>query len=208
MKSLLFIDGEAPDELPDPRDYTLIGCTDGAFHYLKQKKFPLQELTFVAGDFDSYQPGDEHGFELIPTPDQDFTDFEKSLAILEKKGATSVDVYGGSGGEMDHFLGNLTAAYQFKNKLKITFYDFYSRYFFVSKKTKLKVEKGQLVSLYPFPVAENVVTTGLHWPLCNENLDMRSRIGTRNYAVDDTVTVQLEKGDLVVFVGSYFYNGV
>ena len=40
-KTLLFINGEPPKELPLTGDFQLIACTDGAFHYLKKKNFPL-----------------------------------------------------------------------------------------------------------------------------------------------------------------------
>ncbi len=38
------------------------------------------------------------------TPDQDCTDFQKSLDILKNDGVQKVDVYGGSGGEQDQIF--------------------------------------------------------------------------------------------------------
>ena len=59
-------------------------------------------------------------------------DFQKALDILKNHGVQKVDVYGGSGGEQDHFLGNLHVAFLFKNEMEITFFDEFSRYFFIS----------------------------------------------------------------------------
>lgn len=202
-KCLLFINGDAPKSLPDLDIYSLIACTDGAFHYLKDLNFPLDKLDFISGDFDSHSGSDENLYEdkFIYTPDQEKTDFHKALEIIAEKGFENIDVFGGSGGEQDHFLGNLTVAYSFKENLNITFYDAFSEYFFIPQSFTLKNVKGKLVSLYPFPTAENVNTKGLNWALDNENLSITSRIGTRNFAVEDEVSIEYEKGDLLVFVG-------
>ena len=201
-KALLFINGVPPKNLPETEDYAMIACSDGAFHYLKEKNFPLDKLDFISGDFDSHLGNDEAIYHdrFIFTPDQDKTDFHKSLEIIQERGITTVDVYGGSGGEMDHFLGNLTAAFLFKNHLEITFYDEFSTYFFAPTTLVLENVKGKTISLYPFPLTENITTKGLNWPLNNESLDISKRIGTRNLASEETVVIHYGKGDLVVFV--------
>lgn len=203
-KALLFINGDAPKSFPDPENYDLIACTDGAFHYLKQLNFPLDKLDFISGDFDSHSGVDEYEDKFIYTPDQEKTDFHKALELISEKGFKNINVFGGSGGEQDHFLGNLTVAYLFKDNLDIKFYDEFSEYFFVPKTFVLKNIKNKLVSLYPFPTVENVTTTGLNWTLSNENLSITSRIGTRNFAVEDDVLIEYEKGDLLVFVGKNY----
>jgi thiamine pyrophosphokinase len=202
-KVLLFINGDAPKSFPDPEKYDLIACTDGAFHYLKQLGFPLEKLDFISGDFDSHSGADENVYEdkFIYTPDQEKTDFHKALEIIEEKGFKNIDVFGGSGGEQDHFLGNLTVAYSFKENLNIKFYDEFSEYFFIPKTFVLEDVKNKLISLYPFPTTEGVTTTGLNWPLTHENLSITTRIGTRNFAVEDDVSIEYQKGDVLVFVG-------
>ncbi|MCY0970034.1 thiamine diphosphokinase [Chryseobacterium wangxinyae] len=202
-KVLLFINGDAPKSLPDLQEYTFIACTDGAFHYLKNLNFPLEKLDFISGDFDSHSGADESVYEdrFIYTPNQEKTDFHKALEIILEKGFKNIDVFGGSGGEQDHFLGNLTVAYTFKEDLNIKFYDEFSQYYFIPKHFILKNVKNKLISLYPFPNAENVTTKGLEWTLNREDLIITSRIGTRNFAVKDEVLIEYENGDLLVFVG-------
>lgn len=202
-KALLFINGIPPENLPETEGYSLVACSDGAFHYLKEKKFPLEKLDFISGDFDSHSGSDEDIYheKFIFTPDQDKTDFEKSLEIIKEKGFKKVDVYGGSGGEMDHFLGNLTTACLFKKDLEITFYDEFSTYFFSPNHLFLENVKGKMISLYPFPAAEKISTQGLNWPLTKEDLILTQKIGTRNFASEDRVIIDFESGDLVVFVG-------
>jgi len=202
-KALLFINGEPPKDFPNLEDYDLIACSDGAFHYLKENNFPLEKLDFISGDFDSHSGKDENIYQekFIFTPDQDKTDFEKALEIIVKKGFSEVDVFGGSGGEMDHFLGNITVTFKFKNELKITFFDEFSQYFFIPKNFKIRNIRGKMISLYPFPFAENITTKGLNWSLENEDFSITSRIGTRNFAVEDEISVNFEKGDLLIFIG-------
>lgn len=201
--ALLFINGTPPENLPKTEDYDVIACTDGAFHYLKEKGFYLEKLDFISGDFDSHEGSDESIYheKFIFTPNQDFTDFQKALDILKEKGIKKVDVYGGSGGEQDHFLGNLHVAFLFKNHLEITFFDDFSSYFFISKNFEVKNVAGKMFSLLPFPRVENLVTNGLNWELKNEELDLTKRVGTRNFAKENTVKITYQKGDLLIFIG-------
>ncbi|TZF99722.1 thiamine diphosphokinase (plasmid) [Chryseobacterium panacisoli] len=202
-KALLFINGDAPKLLPNSENYGLIACTDGAFHYLKRMRFPLDKLDFISGDFDSHSGSDEDMYQekFILTLDQDKTDFHKALEIILEKGFSEIDVFGGSGGEQDHFLGNITVAYAFKDRMKIKFYDEFSEYYFIPNLFKLEGAKNRMISLYPFPSANNITTKGLNWPLTNDTLSITSRIGTRNFAVEDEVSVEYESGDVLLFVG-------
>ncbi|MDQ0593086.1 thiamine pyrophosphokinase [Chryseobacterium ginsenosidimutans] len=206
MKALLFINGDPPKSFPNPAEYNVIACTDGAFHYLKNLNFPLDKLDFISGDFDSHSGSDENVYEekFIYTPDQDKTDFHKALEIIVEKGIQNVDVLGGSGGEQDHFLGNLTVAFNFKDQLNIKFYDEFSEYYFVPKSFIIHEVKNKMISLYPFPIVENITTKGLNWCLTNGSLSITSRIGTRNFAVEDQVSIEYEKGDMLVFVGRIY----
>ena len=201
-KALLFINGIPPRRLPEISGYQIIACTDGAFHYLKEMNFPPEKLNFISGDFDSHSGKDESVYDkkFIYTPDQNKTDFQKALEILEEKGINEVHVYGGSGGEMDHFLGNLSVTYLFKESLKITFYDEYSTYFFSPKHLILDRIKDKMISLYPFPRTVNLTTNGLEWSLEKENLDIQKRIGTRNRAVEEQVEINFEEGELIIFL--------
>ena len=203
MNALLFINGTPPKNLPNTEGYAIIACTDGAFHYLKEKNFSLDKLDFISGDFDSHSGIDENIYheKFIFTPDQNFTDFQKALDILKNKDVKKVDVYGGSGGEQDHFLGNLHVAFLFKDLMEITFYDEFSSYFFIPKDFEINNVEGKMVSLLPFPKVENLVTDGLNWELKNEDLEITKRIGTRNFATKSTVKISYSDGDLLVFIG-------
>ncbi|WP_313580865.1 thiamine diphosphokinase [Chishuiella sp.] len=197
-KVLLFLNGEIPDILPNTEIYDMIFCTDGALNYLDKLNI---KPNIVSGDFDSINTNKiSDDIEIIATPNQEDTDFAKALDIIIDKGFESVDVFGASGKQQDHFLGNLNAAFRFKNKLKIVFYDNYSTYFFAEKETLLEGYFGRTISLLPFSECKNITTKGLEFSLKNEDLNLLSRIGTRNRAIDDHVEIKFTEGNLIIFI--------
>lgn len=195
-KVFLLLNGETPNEVPNTSKYDLICATDGAYQYLKKYNIIPN---FIAGDFDSIQEIPKE-IEVIKTPNQDFTDFDKILQILFDKGFNHIDVFGASGKEQDHFLGNLHTAIQFKEKLKLTFIDNHSRYFLADKSTEITDCKDKIVSLIPFPKATNISTEGLEYQLHKEDLVFGERIGTRNKGIEDTVIITFENGELFIFI--------
>ena len=197
-KVFLLLNGEAPQKLPNLSKYTLICATDGGYHFLE--KYHIKP-NFISGDFDSSKNIPKN-IEVIHTPDQDFTDFDKILQILLDKGFKNIDVFGASGKEQDHFLGNLHTAIQWKNKLKLTFFDNYSRYFLADIATQITKCKDKIISLVPFPKATKISTTGLLYPLNNEDLVFGERIGTRNKAIANLINITFESGELFIFINN------
>lgn len=194
----LFLNGLAPKKIPNLSQFDKIYCTDGAYHYMNALNI---QPDVISGDFDSF---DRHqipvGIEVVETPDQEFTDFEKALHLIHSRGHEEVYIYGSSGMEHDHFLGNLSTALQFKKQLTLLFFDDYSYYFFADKTTVLEGYQGRTISLYPYPIAENISTEGLKYPLHNETLDLTKRIGIRNQAIEQRVEISFDQGNLLLFV--------
>ena len=195
-KIFLLLNGETPQKLPDLSVYHIICATDGAYHFLEENKIVPD---FISGDFDSIKNIPDT-IEVIHTPNQDFTDFDKALQILFDKGFTQIDVFGASGKEQDHFLGNLHTAMQWKNKLKLTFFDNHSHYFLADKRTKITNCKDKIISLVPFPNASNIITEGLEYQLDKEDLTFGERIGTRNKATKNQIKITFESGNLFIFI--------
>ena len=192
----LLLHGEAPKKLPNLANYSFICATDGAYDYLKNHQITPDLIT---GDFDeSFHISDK--IEVIQTPNQDFTDFDKILQILFDKGYKNIDVFGASGKEQDHFLGNLHTAIYWKNNLNIKFIDNYGTYFLADNFTQISNCKGQIISLIPFPKATNISTKGLQYSLEKEDLIFGKRIGTRNIASENEVEIRFESGELFIFI--------
>ena len=196
QKAFLLLNGVQPKKIPNLDDYGLVCGTDGAY-----KTFKVHNITpdFISGDFDSLKELPQN-IEVIDTPNQNYTDFDKILQIILDKGFTTVDVYGASGKEQDHFLGNLHTAMQWKEKLQLTFFDDFGYYFLLEKEIEIKNSREKTVSLIPFPNANSITTEGLMYSLENEDLVFGERIGTRNVANSDTVKITYESGNLFIFI--------
>jgi thiamine pyrophosphokinase len=195
-KVFLLLNGEQPKELPEFSDYEIICATDGAYQYLLKHQIKPH---FISGDFDSLEDIPKE-IKTIETPDQNFTDFDKILQILFNKGHKTIDVFGASGKEQDHFLGNLNTVIQWKSELKITFFDNHGSYFLADKKMVISNCKHKTISLIPFPEATEITTKGLQYSLCKEDLVFGKRIGTRNKAIKNQIHISFKSGNLFVFI--------
>jgi len=195
-RAFVLLNGSEPSVFPDLTPYNIVCAIDGAYnHFEKHKIIP----DLVTGDFDSID-AIPTTVEVINTPNQDYTDFEKALQILKHRGFYHIDVYGGSGKEHDHFLGNISTALQWKVGLKITFFDDFGKYFFIEESIQIPNIIGKNVSLIPLPIASGIITKGLLYPLLNETLTFGERIGTRNKATDNEVQISLNSGDLLIYI--------
>ena len=184
--------------------YILLGksniyCTDGAYDKIRVlQKFGSFNIEAVIGDMDSIRSQD---VKLITMPDQDYTDFEKALQYLSKA-FQKIDIYGASGKEMDHFLGNLSVAKKYKDKLQLKFMEHNYHYFFIDKDTVLDTQKGNTISILPFPKAESVTTEGLEYELKETALELGKLISVRNKAINNKVRIQYKDGCAILFVYS------
>jgi len=200
QKALLFVNGEPPKNYPkDLTQYHYIACTDGAYHnYLQQIGIMPH---FIIGDLDSlgHQPINKN-IEIIHTPDQNQTDFEKSLIFLADRGIKAFDIYGASGHASDHFLGNLSVAMQYYKQYDLIFHDDYCYFFFAKSDTMLFQMKGKTISLIPLSKVNNLTIAGFKYPLKNADLQLGGLASLRNYAIEEKITIKFGSGDLLVLV--------
>ena len=62
-----------------------------------------------------------------------------------------------------------------------------------------------MISLLPFPLRK-ISTKGLNWELFNEELSLTKRVGTRNFARENTVEITYENGDVLILSETKFVN--
>ncbi|SHI74540.1 thiamine pyrophosphokinase [Mesonia phycicola] len=195
---VLFINGQFPKQIPQLAHFQKIYCTDGAYKSLQKINITPD---VVSGDFDSISVSEiSSSIKIIETPDQNATDFEKALRIIIEEGFKSVSVFGCSGLEQDHFLGNLTSMLKHKEEIDIRCFDDFGFYFFAENETEIIGFQHEVFSLYPFPEAKNITSSGVKYTLQNENLNIISRIGTRNTIIEDKASVRFQEGNLLVFI--------
>ncbi len=199
MKSaLLVLNGSEPKNLPSPDNFDIVCAVDGAYHQLK-KLHVVPNL--ITGDFDSLEKIPD-SIEIINTPNQDYTDFEKALQVLYDRDVSKISIYGGSGNESDHFLGNISVALAWKKKLSIRFFDEFGTYFFIPNNFKIANVASKIISIIPIPVAENMTTIGLQYTLKSETLEFGNRIGTRNRAISDVIQISYSKGNVLLYISN------
>ncbi|ADF52327.1 MULTISPECIES: thiamine diphosphokinase [Zunongwangia] len=197
---VLFINGQFPKTMPLLDGFKKIYCTDGA--YAKLLEHGIQP-DLVSGDFDSLALSEINAeTKIVETPDQNATDFEKILKIIIEEGFKSVAVYGCSGLEQDHFLGNLNSMLKHKNEIEIRCFDDFGFYFFAENSMEITGFKDEIISLFPFPEAKSVFSKGVKYPLDDEDLSITTRIGTRNTITGNTAHIRFKSGNLLVFVQS------
>lgn len=199
-KALLFVNGEPPKPLPTQLDkYDIVACTDGAYHnYLLESAIVPQ---FIVGDLDSlHNQTINKNIQIIYTPDQNKTDFEKAILFLSSKGITQFDIFGANGHASDHFLGNLSVALQYHHQFNFTFHDNFCRFFFATSPMIINDVKDKIISLIPLSPVNKLNITGFEYPLTNTDLQFGGLISIRNKACQDQITINFEKGDLLVFI--------
>ncbi len=172
-----------------------IYVADGAYDKILSLNLPIKA---ILGDLDSLKNRNSN-IKTIKLQDQNFTDFYKSLNYL-RKNYREIKVFGASGGDLDHCLGNLFAASCYVDKIKINFVDSKQKYFITDKSIELKKVKTKIISFIPFTKITNLTTVGLKYELKNHNLDLNKMISIRNTAMIDDVLVNFDSGKLIVFV--------
>nr|XP_039273064.1 thiamin pyrophosphokinase 1-like [Styela clava] len=154
----------------------------------------------ISGDFDSIRPEakqfyeNQNGISIVHTPDQDATDFTKSLKLIfEKIHQKLIDVnlivaLGGKQDRFDHSMANISTLFQAANFLpqhvRICLM-FGSSYVCSLPKGKSIIEvntglEGDWCGLIPIGNPVNLTTTGLKWNLTNDKLEFGELISTSN----------------------------
>ncbi|WP_341661059.1 thiamine diphosphokinase [Blattabacterium cuenoti] len=195
----LFLNGVKPPFLEGKFSfYEKIFAVDGAFYYLNE--FGIS-VDYIIGDLDSILKKDiPLKTHLLKIYDQRYTDFDKALNIIYNLGFININVWGASGMEQDHFLGNLSTALKYKKKLSIIFHDQYHFYFFSDKKIYFHQKKNKKVSLFPFPIVEGLSTNGLKYSIKKGLLKIGKTIGIRNETYQQRIEINYKKGELLIFI--------
>ena len=166
------------------------------------------KIDLFCGDFDSHSISldnlrkVQYPIDIIPTPDQDKTDLEKGLDILIERGFPAVNVVWATGRRSDHFIANLSTVISYQNKIKITLLDNHGSIYpilpFPAVFKKWFTANTNL-SLIPFPVATEISTVNLRYPLKSEALALASRMGNSNRVIESgIVEVVYKTGNMLI----------
>jgi thiamine pyrophosphokinase len=166
------------------------------------------KIDLFCGDFDSHKISldnlgkIQYPIEIISTPNQYKTDLEKGLDILLEKGFPAVNIIWATGKRSDHFLSNLSVVIAYQNKIKITLLDDHGSMYPIQpfpKVFKKWFNGGTNLSLLPFPVASDISTVNLRYPLNSEELALGVRLGNSNQVnTTGMVEIKYQTGNLLI----------
>lgn len=203
--TLICLDGA----LPSSKDFfdffvdSPIIAADGAA--IQLQRFGISP-DFIIGDLDSFRLlADESDFPnstIIHNPDQESNDFEKCLVFCREKGFMDIIVTGFHGGLAEHSLNNWSVLMRHSQMLTICVYESGRYAVPLRKSVVFSAANQEIVSLIPQPKAR-LTTLGLQWNLQNEFLEMGVREGARNRAIDQTVSIEIHEGEILLFCDAH-----
>ncbi len=184
-----------------PADAVVIAADSGVEH---AQALGLR-IHLAIGDFDSVDPAalgaaEAAGALVERHPrTKDATDLELALDAALARRPARIHVLGGNGGRLDHLLGNvlLLASPRFA-AVEVVAQMGAARVSVVRRTATLLGAPGDLLTLLAVNgPARGVTTTGLRYPLSDEDLPAASTRGVSNELVADHAVVRLREGVLL-----------
>ncbi|MGI6086290.1 MAG: thiamine diphosphokinase [Acetivibrionales bacterium] len=209
MKTLIVGNGSLSDHSILTRYHRwadLVIAADGGLMHLKKAGLNSNVLL---GDFDSVDLSElakikaQNNAELITFPkNKDYTDLELAANLAIERGATEIVILGASGTRLDHTTSNIHLLYKLlENSIKGYIEDEHNRVYLIRKSLTIEKQPDYKVSILPLPpVARGVTTRGLTYALADEDLIFGTGRGISNEFSDDTATISVKEGLLLVFV--------
>mgnify|MGYP003309525007 FL=1 len=143
----------------------------------------------IIGDLDSLQNIKNKDIELVETPDQNKTDFRKTLEWCIEKNILNISIFGISGESEDHFLGNYYTLSDFGEKISWKAFTDFSVISPCIGNKKFESFKGQKVSLFCMKGSSTVNSENLEYPLQTYHLKP-SDDAVRNLSLEDHFTIE------------------
>ena len=187
---VLFGNGQPPvhpNEFLRLKKAGTIICTDGGADRLQKLGF---KADYILGDMDSITDMDNWMHtEKIILEDQARTDLEKSLTWCVERGIRQLSLVGCSGYRDDHHQMSFLLLSIFSNKMQIEMVTNFSTIYCVHGSRDFECTPDQIISLIPKDYITKIKTTGLKYPLNNENLNYDSQ-GISNIAMESQFLIQ------------------
>ena len=142
----------------------------------------------IIGDLDSLNNNNKN-IELVKTPNQNKTDFRKTLEWCIEKNILNISIFGISGESEDHFLGNYYTLSDFGEKISWKAFTDFSVISPCTGNKKFESFKGQKVSLFCMKGSSIVNSENLEYPLQSYHLKP-SDDAVRNLSLEDHFTIE------------------
>ena len=176
-----------PNEFLRLKKARTILCTDGGADRLYKLGF---KADYILGDMDSITDMDNwmHAEKII-LEDQSRTDLEKSLTWCVEKSIRQLSLVGCSGYRDDHHQMSFLLLSIFSSQMQMEMVTNFSTIYCVHGYRDFECTPDQIISLIPKDYITKIKTTGLQYPLNNENLQYESQ-GISNIAMESQFSIQ------------------
>lgn len=189
---------------PSPSADAFVIAADSGYDHARDHGFVVDLLI---GDLDSISPlGLDHatrtGVRIERHPEnKDATDLELALSVALEREPSSIQLYGGEEGRLDHLMGVvllLTAPR--RHRVPVTWHTGSGtvRVLGDDSTVEFRGSSGKTVSLVVIADSTGVTTSGLTWALDSEALNRGTTRGLSNTMTGDAASVSIERGTLLV----------
>jgi thiamine pyrophosphokinase len=208
MRAVIFANGKFTDPrqvqgLLRPGD--LIIAVDGGTRYAWEVGADPQ---LVVGDLDSLTPDEQRrlkstGVEISTFPPRkDQTDLELALRRAVSEGADSIVILAALGGRLDQTIANLLLlTLPELCGVDVRVVEGAQEAFLIRDEALIEGQRGDTVSLIPLSGdATGITTSGLEWPLNDDELRLGATRGVSNVLTDEQASVCVRQGVLLCVV--------
>ena len=199
---IIFANGDLPD--PDKAHALLresdfiIAADGGTRHALALGLTP----NIIIGDLDSLNVERlTFNAEIIQSPaDKNETDLELAIQHALTLNPEQIIIAAALGGRLDQTLANIALVSNVQRSTSnVRLDDGIEEVFFCRDEYTIKGTSGDIISLIPWQgEVTGIVTTGLKWTLQNEILYPQKTRGISNEMMNDTATIQIKSGLLLI----------
>ncbi len=156
----------------------------------------------VVGDLDSERVDIPHGVELIRFPvEKDETDMDLAFREGYARGYREFEIYGGTGGRLDHTLANISLLLAIKERGGDArlIGDGCICFVLASERMDIYGEPGQGISIFAMrSAAHGVTVSGFKYTCENVSLDEGFAVGVSNSFIAKCGTVEVKDGTLLI----------
>ncbi len=202
---LIFANGEmtCPETvLPLAATAKMIIAADGGLAHIQALGL---HPDLLIGDLDSVSPeqihwAEEQGAEVRRFPvNKDETDLELALLAAVETGCRHFIIVSALGGRLDQTLANIFLLnLPVLAHLDVRIDDGKQEVMLIQSAADLQGNPGDTVSLLPIsPIARGITTTGLQYPLTDENLLFYRSRGISNEMLSSMARVEIQSGILI-----------
>lgn len=190
----------------DVSDCIWVGVDRGVFTLLSMGIKPI----YAFGDFDSVSKeeleiveGEIHHLHKF-APEKDETDLELALKWAMTQSAEKINIFGATGGRLDHFFANvqlLSQAFSAMRNSEISIIDHKNIIFLKGSGTYTlpKLDNKKYISFLPFTsTVEQLSLQGFKYSLIDRNISIGSTLCISNELISNYGTYSFSNGILIV----------